>query len=152
AAANPASSTSLPPEKAAQAPEFGRMVNDAQLAQSATHSEMRIAMQTDRLGTVELRARVTGDEVGAAIAVEKRDAHAALAAELPALQQALSERHLRVEHLSLLQGGLHSSPGDSGAQQQQQPERPRMAQPAAFVAAEQPAAAPTSGTDTNLYF
>jgi len=92
---------------------------------------MRIAMQTDRLGNVELRARVTGDEVGAAIAVEKRDAHAALAAELPTLQQALSEKQLRVDQLNLLHGALHSAAGDSGTQQQAQ-ERPRHVQTSAF--------------------
>jgi len=35
----------------------------------------RIAMQTDKLGNIELRAHLTGETVGAAITVEKRDAH-----------------------------------------------------------------------------
>jgi flagellar hook-length control protein FliK len=92
-----------------------RLVNEAQLTDAAGQSEMRIAMQTDKLGAIELHARVSGDELGAAIIVEKRDAHAALAAELPALQQALSEKQLRVEQVALTQGSLHSAAGDAGA-------------------------------------
>jgi flagellar hook-length control protein FliK len=92
-----------------------RLVNDAELTNSASQTEMRIAMQTDKLGAIELHARVSGDELGAAIIVEKRDAHAALAVELPALQQALSEKQLRVEQVALTQGSLHSTGGDAGA-------------------------------------
>jgi flagellar hook-length control protein FliK len=82
---------------------------------------MRIEFQTDRLGNVQLHARVAGDEVGAAIAVEKRDAHAAIAVELPALQQALSAKQLRVDNVILSQGSLGSPSGDAGRNPQQQP-------------------------------
>jgi Flagellar hook-length control protein FliK len=95
------------------------VANDTQLMQTATHSEIRIAMQTDKFGSIELHARVMGDEIGATIAVEKRDAHAALAAELPALQQALSEKQLRVDQVSLLHASLGSTAGDAGANAQQ---------------------------------
>jgi hypothetical protein len=97
-----------------------RIVSDAQLLQNTGHSEMRIAMQTDKFGAVELHTRVVGDEIGAAITVEKRDAHAALAVELPALQQALSEKQLRVDLIALLHGPLQSTTGDHGAQSQAQ--------------------------------
>lgn len=96
-----------------------RFVTSSQLLDSAAHSEMRVSMETDKLGVVELRARVAGDAVGAAIMVEKRDAHAALAIELPALQQALSDKQLRVDQVSLLHGSFSSSTGDSGAPAQQ---------------------------------
>jgi flagellar hook-length control protein FliK len=98
-------------------------VGNAKLVQAANHSEMRIAMDTDKLGPVELRARVVGDEVGAAITVEKRDAHAALAVELPTLQQALSEKQLRVDQVTLVHGSLHSTSGDAGAASRQQDQR-----------------------------
>lgn len=127
-----------------QPKDFGHVISDAQLAQSATHSEMRIAMQTDRLGAVELRAHVTGDGVGAAITVEKRDAHAALAAELPALQQALSEKHLRVDQLNLMQGALSSTAHDAGAQQQEQ-QRTRQAPVAAFGPSERQVSTGSAG-------
>jgi flagellar hook-length control protein FliK len=94
-------------------------VNNAQLMEAANHSEMRIAMDTDKLGPVELRAHVVGDEVGAAITVEKREAHAVLAVELPALQQALSEKQLRVEQVTLLHGSFGATTGDAGASARQ---------------------------------
>ncbi len=94
----------------------GPTVSNAQISQNSNHSEMRIAMQSDKLGAVELRARVAGDEFGAAITVEKRDAHAALAVELPALQQALSDKHFRIDQITLLHGSLHSTTGEAGAQ------------------------------------
>ena len=107
--------------------ETGRFVNAAQLVDSAGHSEMRIALQTDKLGNVELRARIAGDDVGAAITVERRDAHAALAVELPALQQALAAKQLRVDQVALLHGSLNAATGDArhGGQQQMSPS-PRM--------------------------
>ena len=53
--------------------------------------------------------------------MEKRDAHSILAVELPALQQALSEKSLRVEQVALFQGTLdlnHSQSGKDAEQQQ----------------------------------
>jgi len=96
-------------------------VSTAQLADAATHTEMRIAMQTDKLGNIELRAHLAGETVGAAITVEKRDAHSILAVELPALQQALSEKSLRVDQVTLFQGtlDLNHSQGGKDAEQQQ---------------------------------
>jgi hypothetical protein len=105
-------------------------VGNAKLVQAASHSEMRIAMDTDKLGPVELRARVVGDEVGAAITVEKRDAHAALAVELPALQQALSEKQLRVDQVTLVHGSLHSTSGDTGEAAREQSQRQAPSAPA----------------------
>jgi hypothetical protein len=96
----------------------GHFVNDAQLTTAASQTEMRIAMQTTKLGAIEIHARVSGDQVGAAIIVEKRDAHAALAVELPALQQSLSDKQLRVEQVALSQGSLSSTAGDAGASAQ----------------------------------
>lgn len=88
----------------------------AHLAQNSSRSEIHVALQTDNLGTIELHARVSGDSVGAAITVEKRDAHSALAADLPILQQALSDRQLRVEQISLVHAPLHATAGHAAAQ------------------------------------
>jgi Flagellar hook-length control protein FliK len=87
---------------------------NAQINGNGSQSEIHLAMQVDRLGPVELHAHVSGEQMGAAILVEKREAHAALAVELPALQQALSEKSLRVEHVWLTQSSLHSTAGDTG--------------------------------------
>jgi flagellar hook-length control protein FliK len=96
---------------------------------SLAGAEMNVALRTEGLGAVQVRAHVTGDQVGAAITVERHDAHAALANDLPALHQALSERQLRVENVSLQQGSAHAGPslGDGAARQQHQggtPPRP----------------------------
>lgn len=111
-----------PSTSAADTPA-NRFVSDAQLLQSVSHSEMHISLQSDKFGAVELHTRIAGDQVGAAITVEKRDAHAALAAELPALQQALSEKQLRVDQVALFHSAPHTATGDTGAQAQQRDAR-----------------------------
>jgi hypothetical protein len=90
---------------------------------------MNVALRTEGLGAVQVRAHVTGDQVGAAITVERHDAHVALTSDLPALHQALTERQLRVETVSLQQGSAHAGPGvgEGAARQQNQggtPSRP----------------------------
>jgi flagellar hook-length control protein FliK len=91
-----------------------RVVNVAQMGGDQGHSQVRIAMQSDQLGQVELHATVRGQQVGAAITVEKKEAHAAMAAEMPSLQQALEDRQLRVGEVVLMQGAMHSTTGDAG--------------------------------------
>jgi hypothetical protein len=110
-----------------------RIINSAQLGGNSTHSEMHIAMQADKLGAVELHARVTGEQVGAAITVEKKEAHAALAVELPTLQQALAEKSLRVGNVVLMQGALHSTAGGAGDLTGRQPR----SQPGTFYSQQQ---------------
>jgi len=112
----PESSNAPLPAPTLDPPGVAHTVTDAQMAQSGGHSEMRIAMQSDNLGNIELRASVSGNSIGANITVEKRDAHTALAMELPALQQALSDKQLRVEQISLLHGSLPAAGGDTAAQ------------------------------------
>lgn len=116
------SSAPLPDPDGAAAPLPGASpsINSAQLTTASNHAEMKIALQADQLGAIELHARVSGEQVGAAILVEKREAHAALAVELPSLQQALSEKQLRVNEIALLHHALQSTAGDSanaGAEQ-----------------------------------
>ena len=114
-AASDPTTTTLP-NLASYASAPNHCVSTAQLAQSGGRSEMHIAMQTDNLGAIELHARISGDTVGAAITVEKRDAHTALAIDLPALQLALSDKQLRVEQISLLHAPMHSTSVDGPAQ------------------------------------
>jgi Flagellar hook-length control protein FliK len=93
-------------------------VSDARLIQTPALSEMRISVRTDQLGSVEVRAHSVGDEIGAAIMVEKRDAHTALAIELPALQQSLTDKHINVARVVLTQGSPNFTKGDSHASPQ----------------------------------
>src|SRR5579862_980060 len=118
-------SSSTPQKAAAGDPENqvwdpNKAGNPALAAEAASRGEMRVALQTDQLGSVELHARIVGDQLGAAITVERKDAHTILATELPALQQSLSEKQLRVEELSLLHGSAYQDPKNMGHSSQQQ--------------------------------
>ena len=103
------------------------MVSADRLAGTLTQSEMNVALRTDGLGAVQVRAHVTGDQVGAAITVERRDTHVALSSDLPALHLALSDRQLRVGNVSLLQGSPHTGTdiGDGTGRQQNQDAKPQ---------------------------
>jgi len=127
-------------------------VTNAQISGTAARSEIHLAMQADKLGSVELHARVAGEQVGANIVVEKKEAHAALAVELPALQQALSDKNLHVEHVWLTQSALSSTTGDSGQkaspqQEHRQSQRGFHGQPDSS-----PFVSPTFISDTNSIF
>jgi flagellar hook-length control protein FliK len=86
-------------------------------------SEMNIAMQGELLGAVQVRAHVTGDQVGAAITVERHETHAFLNNDLPALHQALNDRQLQLEKVSVDHGSAvgwsGAAAGGSGQQQSQ---------------------------------
>ena len=98
------------------------MASSERLAGTLAASQMNVALRTEEMGAVQVHARVTGDLVGAAITVERHDAHAALASDLPALHQALNERQLRVQNLALFQGSplAGSGIGDGTGRQQNQ--------------------------------
>jgi flagellar hook-length control protein FliK len=95
------------------------VVNAAHMVQQSGQTEIRIEMQADSLGGVELRAHIAGDQIGASIAVEHHDAQMALASDLPALHSALTEKNLHVETLTVSQGtfsSLGGGPGQDGGQ------------------------------------
>jgi hypothetical protein len=130
----------------------GKFVSSAQLLAGAGHSEMRVSLDTEKLGSIELRARLTGDQVGAAIVVEKREAHAALAIELPALQQALSDKQLRVDQVSLLHGTFSATTGDAGASaKQDQPHAPRGPQGSSLGGSNLSAQLSVSGAQSGIF-
>lgn len=80
----------------------GDIVNAASMLQVQGKTEMRVALQTDNLGPVELHAVLEAGHLGASIAVVNHDAHTLLTNNLPALQQALTDQNLRLDHLSVL--------------------------------------------------
>lgn len=67
---------------------------------------MRISVNTEALGPIELRATSDKDRIGAVIAAAKPETQELLNSELPTLQQALSERNLQVQQLTVSQGSL----------------------------------------------
>jgi flagellar hook-length control protein FliK len=91
------------------------VVNAAHLLDHAGQTEIRIEMQGGSLGGVELRAHMSGNDIGASIAVEHHDVQDMLANDLPALHNALIEKNLRVDYLSVSQGMPGSMNGGAGS-------------------------------------
>lgn len=123
--------TSEPAQQSSTSPDptaATNFVKTAQLTQNPSQTEMRISMNSDQLGSVEVRAHTQGAEIGAAITVERRDAHTALALELPALQQSLADKHLPVPRVVLTQGSLGTNTG-AHSQAQQNPGQSRHQDP-----------------------
>jgi hypothetical protein len=92
------------------------------LVEKLGQSEMNIAMQADALGSVQVRAHLVGDQLGAAITVEHHDVHTMLSNDLPALHQALSDQQFRVANLSVHQAFSSGDAGIGGGKGQQQPQ------------------------------
>jgi flagellar hook-length control protein FliK len=96
-------------------------VSGARLTDHPGQTEIHIEMQAGSLGVVELRAHISGDQIGASIAVEHHDAQVMLTNDLPALHNALAEKNLHFNTLSVSQGmgssmggGLGSDAGQRG--------------------------------------
>jgi hypothetical protein len=89
-------------------------IQSAQITSQIGKSGVRIALQGEQFGAVELHARVTGDQVSASITADHRETHALLSSDLPALQQMLNERQLRVSEIILLHNSLGSSTSSDG--------------------------------------
>jgi len=104
-----------------------RLVQSAHLSEGAGQSEMSVALQSDSLGAVEVHAKVTGDHLGATIAIERHDAHQMIASDVSSLHDALSDRQFRIDRLTLFEGSLHSGAGanDGGPASQQREANPQ---------------------------
>jgi flagellar hook-length control protein FliK len=91
------------------------IVSSARLMDHPGQTEIRIEMQSESLGGVELRAHISGNQIGASIAVEHHDAQVLLANDLPALHNALVEKNLRIDSLSVSHGMPSSTAGGPGS-------------------------------------
>jgi len=96
----------------------GTQVSQAHLVADSSSAEMRISVNSDTLGPIELRATSDKDRIGAVIAAAKPETQELLTTELPSLQQALSERNLQVQQLTVSQGSLAGGMFDRGAYSQ----------------------------------
>lgn len=76
---------------------------------------MRISVNSDTLGPIELRATSDKDRIGAVIAAAKPETQELLNSELPSLHQALSEHNLQVQQLTVSHGSLDGGLFDRGA-------------------------------------
>lgn len=86
-------------------------VSAASLLHSQARSEMRVAVQTEGMGAVELHAVLASGKLGASISVVSHEAHTLLNNELPALQQVLTDQNLRIDHLSVINAPMSSGAG-----------------------------------------
>lgn len=86
-------------------------VSAASLLQSQARSEMRVAVQTESMGAVQLHAVLESGKLGASISVVSHEAHTLLNNELPALQQVLTDQNLRIDHLSVINAPMSSGAG-----------------------------------------
>lgn len=89
----------------------------SEMYQRVGGSEMHIAMETDLLGAVDLRATMHQSTLTAIIGVQRADVQALLANELPALQHTLADKNFHVEQISVLNNSVGDRAGSGGQQQ-----------------------------------
>jgi len=94
----------------------GKMVRSAAITESAGAAEMHVELRSGPLGPLELHTVVHDGSVGAEIHVQGQEAHSLIAAGLPSLERALSDRNLRVENISVYQD--HTGSGMGGGERQ----------------------------------
>lgn len=119
-----AADTSLPTGYQAAVPGS---VSSARLTQQAGSAEMQVKLRIETLGPIDVRTVVRGSDIGASIRVEARETQMMMSNELSRLEQALSERSLRVQRLDVLQGSVSGgqSSGTGPGGYQGNPSRPR---------------------------
>lgn len=127
------------------------VVSAASLIQSQGKTEMRVSMQTDAMGALQLHAVLDGGRVGASISVVNHEAHTLLTNELPSLQQALADQNVRLDHLTVINtpmtsGGMGDSRGFQSADYNQQKHQNDFLYPGALGGVQAPSA--SSGQTT----
>ena len=86
-------------------------VRVSELHQRAGGAEMRITMDTELFGAIDLRATVHQSSLTATINVQHADVQNLLATDLPALQRSLADQHFHVERISVLSGSTATGSG-----------------------------------------
>jgi len=111
---------------------LGDVVKASELYQRVGGAEMHIAMQTDLLGSIDLRTVVHQSSLSATIGVQRADVQSLLANDLPALQHALADQKLHVEQISVLDNSF-AGRMDLGSRSQQQQTSPGTHSPLAAI-------------------
>jgi hypothetical protein len=96
---------------------LGDVAKASEMYQRVGGSEMHVAMETDLLGAVDLRATMHQSTLTATIGVQRADIQALLSNELPALQHALADRNLHVDQISVLNNSVGGRAGSSEQQE-----------------------------------
>jgi flagellar hook-length control protein FliK len=123
AAAQPVTSdskaTNVSTDQSAQSPmvarawahPLGDVAQASQLYQGVGRAEMHVAIDTEALGPVDLRAAFHQGSLSATIGVQRADVQTLLVSQLPALEHSLGEKQLQVAQISVLAGSV----GDGGS-------------------------------------
>lgn len=117
-----------------------------QLYQRLGGGEMHIAMNTDLLGSIDLRAVVHQGSLSATIGVQHSDIQTLLVNELPVLQHSLSEKNLQVGQISVLADSIGSGANPNSQPRQDQQGRQSASPAPAFRDSASPVALPPSAT------
>lgn len=107
------------PAPVGQPQSLNDVVKASDLYQRVGGAEMHISMDTDLLGSIDVRAVVHQSTLTATIGVSRADVQTLLANELPALQHSLSEQSLNVHEISVMSGSIGARTDLNGNSQQQ---------------------------------
>jgi flagellar hook-length control protein FliK len=132
------------------------LINSAKLVERMGESELRLALRTGEFGNVDIRTSMVRNQFTAEISVERGDLGRVMAADLPSLQNRLTEQALPVANITL----QNHSGGQPAAYEQQKPRDGQQttnpgsgrdeAQGPILAAFEAPALPPMSGLDIHM--
>ena len=115
-----ASTTEVDARVQAAATYANSLLHSARLVERAGQTELRVGIQTGEFGNVDIRTSMVKNQFTAQISVERGDLGKVLAAELPSLQNRLSEQKLPGANITLQnQSGSGSSGSGQGSRQSQ---------------------------------
>jgi flagellar hook-length control protein FliK len=110
---------------------LGDVSRASEFYQRMGNSEMRIAVETDLLGTIDLHATMHQSTLTATIGVQRSDVQTLLANDLPALQHTLADQHFHIENISVHDNSAGQRMGSSGQQENYRQNSPPHTAPAA---------------------
>ena len=102
-----------------RAPISTPQVSGARLIAHQQYSELQLKIHSEDLGAVQIRATMRAGQIGAAISADRPEAREALSSAMPALHQALRDRDVRVEQISVIDRSQASNDFNSGSGSQQ---------------------------------
>lgn len=110
---------------------LGDVSRASELYQRMGNSEMRVAVETDLLGRIDLHATMHQSTLTATIGVQRSDVQTLLANDLPALQHTLADQHFHIENISVHDNSVGQRMGSSGQQESHRQNSPPHTAPAA---------------------
>src|SRR5271166_5533856 len=112
-----AAPTSTPAENAPAPPA---VIQSARVLERMGQSEIRLGLNSNNFGSIELHTRVNQDRVGASIATSHTDLRAAMMAEMPSLERAMAQHQLKLDSFNL-DSRAGAQPNGGGAASGNQP-------------------------------